>query len=77
MLAKHAIFLDEAIAKTREAQATGRRRLIKERRICGNEDEKYVDLRTRVANLKKRGWVRDRFIPTKYQELCANALAEL
>ena len=78
MLAKHVHFVDEAISQTQEAQATGRRRLIKERKTGTDDaDEKAVDLRARIARLKKKGWVRERFVPGKYQNLCAKALAEL
>ena len=78
MLAKHIYFVDEAIAKTKEAQATGRRRLIKERKLGSDEaDENKFDLGARIARLRKKGWARERFVPGKYQELCEKALAEL
>ena len=78
MLAKHVRFVDEAIMKTQEAQATGRRRLIKERKTGTDAaDENMIDLRARIARLKKKGWARERFVPEKYQELCEKVLAEL
>ena len=78
MLVKHIEFAEEAITKTREVQASGRRRLIKERRTGTNqEDEKLCDLKARIAHLKKRGFFREQFLPTKYQELCERAVAEL
>ncbi len=78
MLAKHIEFVEEAIAKTQEAQVSGRRRLFKERRISEHqEDDNLFDLKARIANLKLKGWSRDRFMPAKYQELCERALAEM
>ena len=80
MLTRHIEFVQDAIAKTQEAQASGRRRLFKERRIGEDkEDEKGYDLKARIARLKKSGWSLkgDRFVPAKYQELCERALAEL
>lgn len=78
MLQMHISSVDRLVATTREAQATGRRRLIKERKDqSGIDDENAMDLRTRIIRLKAKGWVRDRFIPEKYQKLCERALAEL
>ena len=80
MLTRHIDFVEEAISKTQEAQASGRRRLFKERKIGTNqEDERLFDLKARITNLKNRGWSLkgDRFVPAKYQELCERALAEL
>ena len=78
MLAKHIHFVDEEITKTQEAQATGRRRLIKERKTGANAaDESVADLRARITRLKTKGWLRERFVPGKYEDLCERALAEL
>lgn len=77
-LTKHVCSVDEAIAATQEAQANGRRRLIKERKSRSNEDEEEVmDLQTRIARLKAKGWIRERFMPERYQKLCERVLSEL
>lgn len=78
ILTKHIYHVDRAIATTREAQASGRRRLIKERKYASNEeDENAMDLRARIIKLKARGWIRERFMPERYQKICERALAEL
>ena len=78
MLEMHSSSVDRLIATTREAQATGRRRLIKERKDESSmDDENAMELRTRIIRLKAKGWVRELFIPEKYQKLCERALAEL
>ncbi|RDW85062.1 hypothetical protein BP6252_02652 [Coleophoma cylindrospora] len=41
-----------------------------------NEESKK-DLQQRIERLKERGWRKERFCAEKYQELCAQAMAEL
>lgn len=42
-----------------------------------DEESRAANLRFRIARLKASGWKMERFAPSKYQELCARALAEL
>lgn len=41
------------------------------------EEARRAELRARVERCSERGWVRERFDPERYRELCARALGEL
>ena len=42
-----------------------------------DEDDRRVDLAERIQRLKATGWSRPRFDPSRYDDLCEQALAEL
>ena len=76
MLANHISNVDTLIMGTYEAQTA--RYTIKGSASYGDDEEtKAADLRARIARMKAGGWKRERFAPERYQELCAQALAEL
>ena len=41
------------------------------------EETRRGELRARIERGRARGWVRERFDPERYRELCARALGEL
>lgn len=76
MLASHISAVDLNIQKTQEAQAA--RYFTKRQAIYGEDQEaKAADLRARISRLRANRGQMERFAPERYQELCAQALAEL
>lgn len=73
---KNLEMIEAQISATKEAQAA---RYIAGRVVSRAEedDAKGTDLRERVRRLKARGWRRERFDASKYEQLCELALAEL
>ena len=76
MLSNHISSVEALIQSTSEAQ---RMRYFAKRLASYGEDQtaKAADLKARIARLKSSGWMRDRFRPERYQELCERALEEL
>ena len=85
MLDRHHSEVIALIVTTMEAQAarySARRSLLladEKRRRGGEEDEdlRKAQLRERIERLRERGWKRERFDPSQYEDLCERALAEL
>ena len=76
VLANHIATVDTMIQKTRGVQNA---RYFTKRLASYGEDEesRAANLRFRIARLKASGWKTERFVPERYQELCARALSEL
>ncbi|CAD6564342.1 MAG: hypothetical protein ASARMPREDX12_002631 [Alectoria sarmentosa] len=76
VIANHISAVDILIQKTQGVQSA---RYFTKRLASYGEDEesRAANLRFRIARLKANGWKMERFAPSKYQELCARALAEL
>lgn len=75
MIQGHIASVENAISSVRDIQSS---RQVKRLASFGaNPEARAADLRARIARLKANGWMRKRFAPERYQELCAKALAEL
>lgn len=75
MLYNHVKVVDTLIKSTSAIQANRHRNKLASR---DNSDEaRALDKRVRIEKLKAKGWKRERFMPERYQYLCARALAEL
>ena len=75
-LATHLRSVDDLISATNEAQAVR----YTTRNLAGyadDEEARAADLRERIQRLRTRGWARNRFDATRYEQLCEAALAEL
>ena len=46
-------------------------------KVEDGEEARKGESRARIERGRARGWVRERFDPERYRELCARALAEL
>ncbi|KAL8680344.1 MAG: hypothetical protein Q9186_003465 [Xanthomendoza sp. 1 TL-2023] len=75
MLQAHIAAVEHALSIIRGVRAN---RNIKRLASFGADREaRAVDLHARTIRLRANGWRRERFVPDRYQELCAKALAEL
>ncbi|MCJ1226063.1 hypothetical protein MMC12_002712 [Toensbergia leucococca] len=76
MLTTHIHTINALIASTEQAQAN--RYTAKRIASAGDDEEtRAADKRARIERMRKEGWVRERFCPDKYRDLCQRALAEL
>ncbi|MCJ1382832.1 hypothetical protein MMC17_005945 [Xylographa soralifera] len=76
MLLRHVEVVDMLIQSIMEVQAD--RHTVKRSASSSNDDQpKVSDRQARIEKLKANGWKRERFRPERYQDLCAQALAEL
>lgn len=76
MLTNHISTISSLIQATKAAQSN--RYKFKRLESYGEDVEaRSADLKARIVRLKAIGWRRERFVPEKYQELCAMALVEL
>jgi len=76
LLANHTHSIDLLIQKAQEADAN-RYTIKRQLSFYGDEEAKASDIKARISRLKAIGWRRARFLPERYQDLCAAALAEL
>ncbi|KAG8527019.1 uncharacterized protein KY384_008448 [Bacidia gigantensis] len=76
LLQKHLTSIDSLIVSTSEMQAA---RYVPKRiyRYGDDEEARAIDLQERVRRLKAGGWSRERFDPSRYEQLCEDALVEL
>ena len=76
MLSKQIESIETLINAAKEAQAV--RYTTRSLSSYGDDEEaRAADLKDRVQRLKMEGWSRKRFDPSKYEQLCEVALAEL
>ena len=73
MLSNHISSVDALIQSSGAAQ----RMRYSARKLDEDQTAKAADLKARIARLKSGGWMRARFRPERYQELCERALEEL
>ena len=80
MLDRHHSEVISLIVTTMEVQAnrySGLRQSIFVEREAENEDLKATQLQERIKRLRAKGWRRERFNPSRYEDLCEQALTEL
>lgn len=75
MLQGHITTVEELISTVKNFQAD--RRVKRFASLRDDKETRAADLGARILRLRAKGWKRERFVPEKYQELCAKALAEL
>lgn len=77
MLQTHILTVDALLHNTSAAQTHGRRSGAYSASEEGNGYGEDEERKSRIERLKITGWRRERFVPERYEELCARALAEL
>ena len=80
MLDRHHSEVLALIVATMEAQTnrySGWRQSVFVEREADDEDLKAAHLQERIMRLRAKGWKRERFDPSRYEDLCEQAMAEL